>query len=677
MSKKRKVVIAVIFVLVIMLSGVIFFGYSYAANLESGARVAENSDLTYYLDIIYDGKDSDVITSSDSATANVMSDYIYVEDKIPDGLIFKEFVESPDGTIGAVKRSDGTSCPGYVVGDQAGLTYDESTRTVSFKVKNLQAGCKLTVGIITTTPSLGNKSRMDFYNTAFARENNFSINSNTVHVFMGKEEETLYNVTYQYTGDVPENAPTVPGIGSYASGVSVGVNANPVVAGYDFSGWTTKDVTVSNNSFIMPTKNVTFTGSFSKKQVYKVTYSVTGDIPDGYMPPKDKEYGPGDDVVIDSLKEDDVINGYVFSGWTNEDVNITDGIFVMPSENVQLDGSFERIKYKVTYQFQGVNIPPNADALLPAEVSYYPGDTVTLADEPVAEGYKFLGWYKNSTFEMPEEDVVIYGEWKVETGTFTPEITKEIVNPKDYYSKDDVIQFKITIRNTASFPIRDVIVRNLLEGSTFVENENYTLLSSQFVKIPSISAGGSAEVYASYTAGSDVVKVFTDIVSLDGAIADNNYSLDTSNDYKAENSFIVANISLQITKIDKDNNELTGAEFTLYQDKAKATLMATGTTFDKLQPNSTYYLEETKAPTGYVLLGKTLEVKIDGEGTISIDGYDLTNQNGVGSVRIVNDKINILPNTGGVGNVPFVFGGIIVVLASVIGYLYYIYKKKR
>ena len=58
-------------------------------------------------------------------------------------------------TIGAVKRSDGTSCPGSVVGDFAGLVYNESTRTVSFKVKNLQAGCKLTVGIVTTTPATG------------------------------------------------------------------------------------------------------------------------------------------------------------------------------------------------------------------------------------------------------------------------------------------------------------------------------------------------------------------------------------------------------------------------------------------------------------------------------------------------------------------------------------------
>lgn len=255
MKKAKKSLLICIAVVIISIV-VISIGSSLSQMLENDVRVAENSDLTYYLDVIYDGKDSDVVTSSDTATANVNSDYIYVEDKIPEGLIFKEFVSTDDGTIGAVKRSDGTSCPGYVVGGVEGLKYDEATRIVSFRVKNLQAGCKLTVGIVTTTPSLNGKKRMDFYNTATARENDFSINSNTVHVFMGKEETSLYSVSYKYTGSIPENAPELPAANNYAAGTAIGVFNNPTLPGYTFSGWTTTDVSVTNGTFAMPEKAV-------------------------------------------------------------------------------------------------------------------------------------------------------------------------------------------------------------------------------------------------------------------------------------------------------------------------------------------------------------------------------------------------------------------------------------
>ena len=316
MKDKKKIVIFGLSISLFVALLIVLINRSFAVPLDDGARVAPNSDLTYYIDVIYDGKDATAVSSSDTVTANVNSDYIYVEDKLPDGLTFKNFVTTSDGTIGAVKRSDGSSCPGYVVGDSAGLVYDDTTRTVSFKVKNLQAGCKLTVGIVTTTPSLPRGKRLDFYNTAFARENNFTFKSNTVHVFMGDEEATLYTVTYKYTGTVPDGAP-VPEVGSYSGGTTVGVEANPTIAGYTFSGWSTSDVTVSNNSFTMPSKNVTFTGSFTAKTKYNVSYSISGPLPEGFVAPTTKSYGAGDDVVLDTLKVGDVINGYRFLGWSS------------------------------------------------------------------------------------------------------------------------------------------------------------------------------------------------------------------------------------------------------------------------------------------------------------------------------------------------------------------------
>lgn len=542
MKKSNKYLYGCLILLVLVVIGC-GVALSFALPLENDTRVLENSDLTYYLDITYDGKDKDIVSSSTTTTASVFSDYIYVEDRIPDGLIFKEFVNSVDGSIGAVEQGDSSKvCPGYVVDGFNGLHYDADKRLVSFKVKNLKAGCKLTVGIVTTTPSLGDKKRMDFYNTAFARENDSSEKSNTVHVYLGKDDATLFNVSYEYTGDVPLNAPKLPDTSSYASGTSVGVINDISVSGYTFNGWTSSDVTINDKSFIMPDKDVVIRGSFTKNQVYSVSYVVTGDVPSGYVAPKKKDYGLGEDVKVDSLKPGEVINGYRFLGWTtNNSVTITDGIFQMPESNVEFVGRFEQIKYKVTYKFQGTVLPLNADSLLPIEKSYGVGSIVRLEANPVSEGYRFLGWYKKDKFVMPEEDVVIYGEWMSISGEFSPSIKKTITNLKDQYTKGDVVLFDITIVNNADFPIHDVMIQEENEDAVFVENDGYNVLHSKIVKIDTIPAHGSVVVKAKYIVPEKGTFDVTNTVKLTGALAENNFYLDNTKDYSSSVTFKVFN----------------------------------------------------------------------------------------------------------------------------------------
>ena len=659
--------------------------FSFAAPLDNDVKVEENSELTYYIDVIYDGKDGSAVTSSDNATAQVYSDYIYVEDKIPDGLTFKGFVETEDGTIGAVKRSDNSFCAGYVVDGVDGLKYDADTRMVTFKVKNLQAGCKITVGIITQTPSLpSGVNRMDFYNTAFGREGNQSATSNTVHAFIGRDSVTTYNVTYQYTGDVPDNAPSLPPVSSYAAGTTVGIAQDINLDGYQFSGWKLEGVTsVDGKSFVMPAKNVVLTGSFTKKEqkVEEVKYTISGVAPDGYLPPLDKSYPVGSDVKLDSLKPGDVINGYRFLGWKTDDVELPpltteeSTIFTMPDNPVTLVGQFERISYKVTYKFQGSVIPPNADSLLPSEESYYPGDKVITAPFPETSGYRFLGWYQADEFIMPEEDVVIYGEWMVETGVFAPSISKDIVDKQTSYQSGDIVKFNIVVTNNENYEITDVMLEEQLDGAKFVSGTGYEVKNDSYVFIPSIGPKGSISVSAQYVAGDDVVKTYKNVVSLTGALAEGNYILDTSKTYKAEIEFLVSNISLDINKVNEDGEKLSNSEFTLYRNSSLTSVVSKGLSFKGLSPGTTYYLKETKAPSGYQLLGKTLEVKIDSSGKITIPNYEVTSQSGKHQVTIVNQEINVLPNTGGVGIVPFIVVGLVLIIFG-IGFVIAMFRKR-
>lgn len=702
-TNKRKIyIIGSCLIFFISLSLIILIGRSFAAPLDNDVEVEPNTELTYYLNVSYDGVDREGVVSSDTTTAEIKSGYLYVEDKLPDGLTFDSFITTSDGSIGAVRRSDGTVCPGKVIDDTNeastttgtwnaakteytyhGLHYNTATRKVTFTVKNLQAGCILTVGIKTITPTLDDptttevETRRDFYNFATAREKNLTINSNTVHAFMGRENATLYNVTYSYTGTVPSNAPTLPSSASYAPSATVGVASSATLEGYTFSGWTTTDATVNNNSFKMPTKNVNFTGSFTKISTYKVTYKLTGTTPSGYVLPSTKSYYKGANVSLDSLKAGDIFNGYRFLGWTTTDVSInSDGDFIMPGKAVTITGQFEEVTYTLSYKFYDTVLPPNSSAYLPASKTYKPGDKVTLATistEP--SGYKFLGWYKETTFEMPEEDVVVYGEWKVQTGTFAPTITKEIINQKDSYYVGEVVKFKITVTNTATFAIRDIIVKENLEETKFISGTGYTVLSDHIATITTLSANSSQILYANYTVPATAKGNIINTVTLKGALADNNYEL-ADKTYEASANFNVVGITLNLRLTDKDNNELSEGTFALYNDENLTTKISDAMTYKDLTPGNTYYLKQTRVQAGYVILKDIYAVDVNINGNITIKDTNYTPVDGVVTVTLQNEKTKDLPNTGGIGITPYLIIGLLGIIASSIGYIIYLKKSK-
>jgi len=570
-------------VAIIIIIYTLFIHNSFSSLLDNDVEVEENSDLTYYLNVSYDGVDKNGKESSNSTISEIKSGTIFVEDKIPDGLEFTGFVTTEDGSIGAVKRSDSSVCVGKVVDDTNeesttegkwngthteytyhGLHYNAETRKVTFQVKNLKAGCELTVGIKTKTPTIDDPTtpereiRRDFYNFATAREKGLTINSNTVHSFMGSEFISLYNVTYEYTGTVPDGAPTVPGTSSYTPGTKVGVAPNVEVEGYTFSGWTTTNATINNNSFTMPEGDVVLKGSFTPIPTKKVTYTLTGTQPDGYVLPNEKEYYPGTVVNLDTLKEGDVFNGYRFLGWTTTDVTVTsDRDFTMPTSNVTLVGRFEEVTYKVSYQFYDGVLPPNANNYLPAEQSYKPGQTVTTQNvlgEP--SGYKFLGWYKEDEFEMPDHDVVIYGEWKHQPGTFEPTISKEVISNKTYYRVGDTVRFKITVKNTASFPIKNVIVKENNSNSFFESGTGYSVLSDHIASIDILAANSSIDLYANYTVLVDDSGTITNEAEIKGALAENDYQL-VEKDYKASDNFKIQSKIKICKEISSSYNENT------------------------------------------------------------------------------------------------------------------------
>ena len=455
----RKPVLIILF-LVVSLSIFAFLQFTRMEGFDDSVVEFEKplepgSELTYYLDVTYDGVDREGIESSNETLSKIYSDYIYVEDKLPDGLTFKEF-EVASFMTGAKPQGDiDKVCNGYVYDDSKdstdpknykGLHYDEETRMVSFRIKNLQAGCHLTVGIVTVLPETVDdptttviEKRRDFWNSATAWEGSQIVTSNLVHAWIESEEAKVSTVTYRFAKnpsdgtEVPSNAPIYP-VQEYAEGTSVGVMPDPKIEGYIFKGWKIVEglsAEIKNGSFIMPAQNVVIEGYFEKIPKNLVIYEMDGDIPNGYIVPEAKEYYRNATVTLDSMEKDTIVNGYKFLGWTTTDVEVDeDGYFVMPDKDVTIKGRFEVIKYTVEYKYQG-SVPEGA--VPPAAQEYAPGESVTLPHVSDIGNYEFLSWDKANGFEMPSENVIVYGEWKVKTGLFAPTITKEIMDKKEYY----------------------------------------------------------------------------------------------------------------------------------------------------------------------------------------------------------------------------------------------------
>ena len=179
-----------------------------------------------------------------------------------------------------------------------------------------------------------------------------------------------YNLTYMIDGVTYKTS-------EVEYGTVIKSEAEPSKEGYTFSGW-------SEIPAIMPAKDVTVTGSFTKGE-YQLTYVVDGQA---YKTIR-MDYG----VVItpEAAPEKD---GYTFSGWS--EIPAT-----MPAKDVTVTGSFTINKYTLTYQVDG-------ETYKTSEVEY--GTSITAEAEPTKEGYSFSGWSLIPT-TMPAKDVIITGSF--------------------------------------------------------------------------------------------------------------------------------------------------------------------------------------------------------------------------------------------------------------------------
>lgn len=306
-----------------------------------------------------------------------------------------------------------------------------------------------------------------------------------------------------------------------------------------------------------------------------------------------------------------------------------------------------------------------------------------------------------------------------EKNTIVPELKKEVYedSTKSYGEKNDaqigdVVTFKTTITTGARF-YNYVLHDTMSEGLTFEKIVSVTVTKPGETTVTTITEGENTytvhnpglegdtftiEFKDSYIEvlpkGTTIVVEYTATLNEKAVIYEDDKEGNTNTTkltYKDEENVSKETdedttttyvYSFELVKTDSSDELLEGAEFYLYKnDKTtqipvvlietkegvnyyrvafgneEGTAIQAGKVVIRGLDDETYYLEETKAPTGYNPLTEMVEVDVNGVVNTNTDTYEMTN------VTVVNYTGAELPETGGIGTFLFVTIGSLMVLA--------------
>ena len=270
-------------------------------------------------------------------------------------------------------------------------------------------------------------------------------------------------------------------------------------------------------------------------------------------------------------------------------------------------------------------MPSNANSLLPSVQEYKPGTIVSLPTLNDVNGYHFLGWNRDNNFIMPNNDIVVYGEWIEKNGYFEPLISIEIVDQKETYRGNDIVKFKITITNNNDFSLNDVVIKE--NNAEFITGDDYIVQSKHYAIIETLAPGTSKTLYSTYKVlKTDCDKVINEVEVVGGLT--NNHKL--LNVKKASISFdILSNLVI--------HHYLKDTTTSVYEDEVMD--VPFGSTYETTPKSSSQLYDEYR--NKYSKVGNSSNTK----GIISSNNIEVIYYYGIETYNITIDVI------GGVGSV--------------------------
>ena len=396
------------------------------------------------------------------------------------------FTFTPDGVeivwYTIKKQSDGIHVDGYLRGVPITVTYHTNYEgnnitgmTEDSKEVSATSGHKYTVQDIDFTDF----ERPENYTFAgwYVGSTKYDVGSQylltgDLHLY-AKWVKNAYNVTYYVDGAKYEQEKT------YKVNSAVDVKTDrPEKEGYTFKGWKTKDVTVTNDTFTMPEKDVRFDAEFEINK-----YTVTWENEDNsFITSAKVEYKntPKSNPAVS--KASDAQFDYEFVGWKvkgDESNKIVAPTEIAVTEDVTYVAVFKPVtrQYTVTWK----NSDDAVDSLATEKVDYNgkPTENPTASKESDKDyNYIFKGWKVSGTADkdtVEPTDIVVTADVTyiavfdktARQKNYNYTINKHFYNEKDVEVNVDKGGAKSAVENT---DIKDLYTANKQE--TF-GNQNY------------------------------------------------------------------------------------------------------------------------------------------------------------------------------------------------------------
>ena len=281
----------------------------------------------------------------------------------------------------------------------------------------------------------------------------------------------------------------------------------------------------------------------------------------------------------------------------------------------------------------------------------------------------------------------------------------------------DTVNFKTTITaqpGAENYVLHDEMSAGLtldvesikvtVDGTELTEEDDYTILTTGLTDSCDFEINFDQDYLNSIESETAIVVTYSAVLNDDAEIYKNPNENKTYLDYGDDNHTTSTppsttktySFSFDIVKTDNDLKLLDGAEFELYGAQTggnKIALVDEGNgvyrvatnkeiaeegftsavivakdgqaTVKGLDADTTYYLEETKAPDGYNKLAERVEVAIENTNlSTSLEGDVWTDDDG--GVQITNISGALLPSTGGMGTTLFYVGGGILMAGAAV-----------
>ena len=253
---------------------------------------------------------------------------------------------------------------------------------------------------------------------------------------------------------------------------NVALTATPS-EGYSFDHWETGDVTITNNAFLMPDKNVVITAIFAVNS-YNLTVTNNDNHAQSFgSNPESGLVNYGKSVTLSQTPNE----GYHFVGWASGDVSVESNRFSMPAKDVTVDAVYAPNTY--TIDFNGNNATSGSAASIPN--CAYDADITIPQTGYTRDGFNFVGWTVDAPIadlgasaQIPQaviqstevknltatdgDTVTLYAVWQIVSYTVT------------YVANDETGSTRATINpNAQGYTVNDTVTTAtaVREGYTF------------------------------------------------------------------------------------------------------------------------------------------------------------------------------------------------------------------